>query len=125
MVFYIINKAKRLEKDYPIYNVGKIVDETIPENDLIIGSLWGGPEILYYSNRRGWAMNIYGCSIESINSLRGKGANYFVTTAQEEIDGNVLNYLKNEYETVRSIDEYLIVHLGNSTSSLKDGKRRQ
>ena len=104
-------KAKRLEKDYPIYEVGKIVDETIPENDLIIGGLWGGPEILYYSNRRGWAMNIYGCSIESINSLRGKGANYFVTTAQEEIDSNVLDYLKNEYETIRSTDDYLIVKL--------------
>jgi hypothetical protein len=115
-------KAKRLEKDYPIYNVGKIVDETIPENDLIIGGLWGGPEILYYSNRRGWAMNTIGCSIRSIENLKKKGAKYFVTTAQEEIDGNVLNYLKNEYETVSSTDEYLIVHLGNPTSSLKDGR---
>jgi hypothetical protein len=115
-------KAKRLEKDYPIYKVGKIVDETIPENDLIIGGLWGGPEILYYSNRKGWTMNTIGCSIRSIENLRQKGAKYFVTTAQEEIDGNVLNYLKNEYETVRSTDEYLIVHLGNSTSSLKDGR---
>ncbi|HDY68491.1 MAG TPA: hypothetical protein ENH85_11945 [Candidatus Scalindua sp.] len=115
-------KAKRLEKDYPIYNVGKIVDKVIPKNDLIIGGLWGGPEILYYSNRKGWAMNTIGCSIRSIENLRQKGAKYFVTTAQEEIDGNVLNYLKNEYETIRSTDEYLIVHLGNSTSSLKDGR---
>ena len=67
-------------------------------------------------------MGTYGCSIKSIEDLRRKGANYFVTTAQEEIDGNVLNYLKNEYETVRSTDEYLIVHLKNSTNSLKDGR---
>jgi hypothetical protein len=110
-------KTKRLEKDYPIYNVGKIVDEVIPKNDLIIGCLWGGPEILYYSNRRGWFMVAHGCSTEAIETLRKKGANYFVTTAQEEIDSNVLDYLKNEYETVRSTGEYLIVHLGNSTSS--------
>ncbi len=70
-------------------------------------------------------MGTYGCSIKSIENLRRKGANYFVTTAQEEIDDNVLNYLKNEYETVRSTDEYLIVHLKNSTNStnsLKDGR---
>ncbi len=37
-------KTKRLEKDYPIYVVGKIVDEIIPKNDLIIGCLWGGSQ---------------------------------------------------------------------------------
>ncbi|MFQ5713777.1 MAG: ArnT family glycosyltransferase [Candidatus Scalinduaceae bacterium] len=110
-------KTKRLEKDYPIYNVGKIVDEVIPKNDLIIGCLWGGPEILYYSNRRGWFMVAHGCSSEAIETLRQKGANYFVTTAQEEIDSSVLDYLKDKYKIIRATDEYLIVHLENSTSS--------
>lgn len=110
-------KAKRLEKDYPIYNVGKVVDEITPKNDLIIGCLWGGPEILYYSNRKGWAMNTYGCSIESIEALRLKGAKYFVTTALDAIDSSVLNYLKDKYETIRSTSEYLIIHLEESTSS--------
>jgi len=67
-------------------------------------------------------MGTYGCSIKSIEDLRRNGANYFVTTAQEEIDVYVLNYLKNEYETGRSTDEYLIVYLKNSTNSLKDGR---
>ncbi|MFQ5686785.1 MAG: ArnT family glycosyltransferase [Candidatus Scalindua sp.] len=104
-------KAKRLEKDYPIYEVGKIVDETIPKNDLIIGCLWSGPEILYYSNRRGWARNANSCSIGGIESLRQKGAKYFVTTAQEAIDSSVLEFLKNKCETIRSTSEYLIVKL--------------
>jgi hypothetical protein len=115
-------KAERLEKDYPIYEVGKIVDETIPKNDLIIGGLWGGPEILYYSNRRGWAMNTIGCSIGSIETLRQKGAKYFVTTALDAIDSSVLDYLKDKYKTIRSTNEYLIVHLENSTSLLKDAR---
>jgi 4-amino-4-deoxy-L-arabinose transferase-like glycosyltransferase len=102
---------KRLAKDYPIYEVGKIVDETIPKDDLIIGSLWGGPEILYYSNRRGWAIGTYGCSIGSIENCRQKGADYFVTTAQDDIDSSVLDYLKNKYETIKSTNEYLIVKL--------------
>ena len=110
-------KAERLEKDYPIYEVGKIVDEIIPKNDLIVGCSWGGPEILYYSNRRGWTQVAYRCSIAHIENFRRNGAKYFVTTEQDEIDNDVLDYLKNKYETVRSTDEYLIVHLGNSTSS--------
>jgi len=104
-------KTKRLNKDIPIYNVGKIVDETIPADDLIIGSLWGGPEILYYSNRSGWARNANSCSIGEIESLRLKGAKYFVTTAQEAIDSSVLEYLKNKCETIRSTSDYLIVKL--------------
>ena len=109
--------AKRLEKDYPVQIAGKIVDETAHENDLIIGCIWGGPELLYYSNRRGWTMDSNVCSIKRIEKRRQEGANYFVTTKQDVISSSVLDYLKNKYETVRSTDEYLIVHLVNSTSS--------
>ena len=106
-------KTKRLEKDYPIYNVGRVVDEITPKNNLIIGCLWGGPEILYYSNRRGWFNVAYGLSIEAIEGFRKKGAKYFVTTAtaQEKINNDVIEYLKNECEIIRSNNEYLIVKL--------------
>jgi hypothetical protein len=91
--------------------VGKIVDKITSKDDLIIGSLWGGPEILYYSNRRGWSTGTYACSIGSIENSRQKGAKYFVTTAQDEINSSVLDYLKNKYETIKSTNEYLIVKL--------------
>ena len=104
-------KAKRLAKDYPIYEAGKVVDEITSKNDLIIGSLWGGPEILYYSNRRGWSTGTYACSIGTIENFRQKGADYFVTTAQDDIDSSVLDYLKNKYETIKSTSEYLIIKL--------------
>ena len=104
-------KAERLAKDYPIYEVGKIVDKIIPKNDLIVGCSWGGPEILYYSNRRGWNHVAYLLSIEYIEDLRRKGAKYLATTEQDEIDSDVLNYLKNKYEVIRSTNEYLIVKL--------------
>ncbi len=57
------------------------------------------------------------CSIKRIEKRRQEGADYFVTTKQDVIGSSVLDYLKNKYETVRSTDEYLIVHLVNSTSS--------
>ena len=104
-------KAERLAKDYPIYEVGKIVDKIIPKNDLIVGCSWGGPEILYYSNRRGWNHVAYLLSIEYIEDFRRKGVKYLATTEQDEIDSDVLNYLKNKYEVIRSTNEYLIVKL--------------
>jgi len=104
-------KAKRLEKDYPVQVAGKIVDETARENDLVIGCIWGGPELLYYCNRRGWTMDSNSCSIDRIESLRREGAAYFVTTKQEVIERSVLDYLKSKYEIIESTNEYLIVKL--------------
>lgn len=104
-------KTKRLEKDFPIYEVGKIADEILPKNALAIGCLMGGPEILYYSNRRGWTMGASGCSIERIETLRREGAQYFITTEQDKINKNVISYLKSKYKTIRSTEEYLIVQL--------------
>jgi hypothetical protein len=104
-------KSKRLEKDYPILIAGKIVDETARKDDLVIGCIWGGPELLYYCNRRGWTMDSNVCSIERIESLRQGGADYFVTTKQDVIDSSVLDYLKNKYEVIGATNEYLIVKL--------------
>jgi len=104
-------KAKRLEKDYPVQIAGKIVDETALENDLIIGCIWGGPELLYYCNRKGWIMDSNFCSIKRIEKRRQEGADYFVTTKQNVIDKSVLDYLKDKYEVIRATNEFLIVKL--------------
>ncbi len=104
-------KTKRLEKDYPVQIAGKIVDETARENDLVVGCIWGGPELLYYCNRRGWTMDANSCSIKRIENCRQEGADYFVTTKQDVIDSSVLDYLKSRYEVIRATNEYLIVKL--------------
>ncbi len=104
-------KAERLEKDYPIQVVGRIVDEITDEKDLIIGIVWGGPEILYYSDRRGWSLGATNCTVDRVENLRRQGADYFVTTTQNIIDSSVINYLKNKYEVIRSTNEYLILKL--------------
>ncbi len=104
-------KAKRLEKDYPVQIAGKIVDETARKNDLVIGCIWGGPELLYYCNRRGWTMDSNSCSIDRIEDFRQEGADYFVTTKQDVIDKSVLDYLKIKYKVIGATNEYLIVKL--------------
>jgi hypothetical protein len=104
-------KAERLAKDYPIYEVGKKADEILPKDSLIVGCLYGGPEILYYSNRRGWTLSFPLCSVKMIEFLRQEGAEYFVTTQQGKIDQDVISYLEREYKTILSTEEYLIVKL--------------
>ena len=104
-------EAKRLEKDYPIQIAGRIVDEIALESDLIIGCIWGGPELLYYCNRRGWVMDSNGCTIERIEIFRQEGADYFVTTKQDVIDSSVLDDIKDKYEVIRATNEFLIVKL--------------
>ena len=74
-------EAKRLEKDYPFQIAGKIVDGIALKDDRVIGCNWGGPELLYYSNRRGWVMDSNECTIEYIETFRQQGADYFVTIA--------------------------------------------
>ena len=56
-------------------------------------------------------MNASACSIASIENYRRKGANYFVTTKLDVIDSSVIDYLKKNYETIKSTNEYLIVKL--------------
>ena len=104
-------KAKRLAKDYRVRDAGMVIDKIAAKDDLIIGSQWGGPEILYYSNRRGWSTGVYACSIGFIEDCRRSGAKYFVTTKLDVIDSNIIDYLKKNYKTIKSTNEYLIVKL--------------
>jgi len=104
-------ETKRIEKKYPIQIAGKIVDETALENDLIIGCIWGGPELLYYCNRKGWTMDSNVCSVERIEKHRQDGADYFVTTKLDIIDSSVLDDIKDKYEVIRATNEFLIVKL--------------
>ena len=104
-------KRERLEKDMPIYIAGNKVREISPKDALVITAHWGGPELLYYSDRRGWTMESKKCSIESIESRRKAGATWFVTTRVIEIDKNVISYLQNNYDVIEMTDRYLIAKL--------------
>ena len=115
LVNFLTLLATPLGADHPYDGIpdlaGMVVDEIASKDDLIIGSLWGGPEILYYSNRKGWSTGVYACSIGFIESCRNSGAKYFVTTKLDVIDSGVIDYLKKNYETIKSTNEYLIVKL--------------
>ena len=104
-------KPERLEKDMPIYIAGNMVREISPKDALIITAHWGGPELLYYSDRRGWRMESRYCTIESVENLRKKGATWFVSTRVIEINKDVISHLQNNYEVIELTDQYIIVKL--------------
>ena len=104
-------KPERMEKDMPIYAAGNRVREISPKDALIIAAHWGGPELLYYSDRRGWPAESRNVTIKGIESLRKEGATWFVTSRVVEMDKDVITYLKNNYDVVESTEQYLIVRL--------------
>ena len=83
-------KPERLEKDMPIYIAGNKVRAISPKDALIITAHWGGPELLYYSDRRGWRMESSKCSIGSVEDLRKAGATWFVSSRVMEINKDVI-----------------------------------
>ena len=104
-------KPERLQKDMPIYIAGNKVREISPKDALIITAHWGGPELLYYCDRRGWRMESRNCSIESIEGYRRDGATWFVSSRVMEINNDVISHLQNNYEVIELTDQYIIVKL--------------
>ncbi len=104
-------KPERLEKDMPIYIAGNKVREMSPKDALIATAHWGGPELLYYSDRRGWRQESRNCSIEWIEGLRKAGATWFVSTRVMEINKDVISHLQNNYEVIELTDKYIIAKL--------------
>ena len=104
-------KPERMEKDMPIYVAGNRVREISPKDALIIAAHWGGPELLYYSDRKGWPAESMNVTIEMIESLKKQGASWFVSSRVTEIDKKVVSYLQTNYDVIELTDQYLIARL--------------
>jgi hypothetical protein len=104
-------KPERFEKDMPIYVAGKKVSEISPKDALIITAHWGGPELLYYCDRRGWRTESSKCTIELIEIRRKQGATWFVSTRVMEVNKDVISHLQSNYEVIELTDKYVIAKL--------------
>jgi hypothetical protein len=104
-------KPERMEKDMPIYVAGNRVREISPKDALLIAAHWGGPELLYYSDRKGWPAESMNVTIEMIESLKKEGASWFVSSRVTEMDKKVVSYLQTNYDIIELTDQYLIARL--------------
>lgn len=81
--------------------VGKIADELLPADALVIAPAMGDTMFLYQTNRRGWPIGF------DIDQKISAGATHYVTTSKDD----EANELKEKYTIIKETDEYLILDL--------------
>lgn len=94
--FYQINHPEIIE-------VGKIVDQTLPKDALIVAPYNGDTAFLYQTNRWGWP-----AIDDSIDNIIEKGADYFVSVDLNSTD--TLNFEKR-FKTIQRTEKYIILDL--------------
>jgi hypothetical protein len=94
---------------------GDFVDKNLPKESRVIFGDGADPTLLYNANRLGWTVG-YGSGMENttetIETLRQKGANYYVTTTINQISNtSFLEYLRRQYSLVKETNQYIIFNL--------------
>lgn len=86
-IYYMANAYNQM---YPVLDAGKTVDKIIDENDLIVTTPWIGssPNILYYSNRKGWVVPSDSWSEQTIDHIKDMGAKLLVIAPQTLLSNN-------------------------------------
>lgn len=74
----------------PVLDAGKTVDKITGQSDLIATTSWIGssPNILYYSDRKGWVVPSETWSEETIEQMMGLGAKFLVIAPQNLLSNN-------------------------------------
>jgi len=104
-----------------VFDAGTTADKIINQNALIIttDALVGhNPDLLYYSNRKGWVVPEESWSAETIESMKGQGARYFVIAPQILLYRNpqFANYLFGSYKSL--IGRYFVIYDLSQTSDI-------
>ena len=82
----------------------RMINNITTKNDLIfVSTNTNTPsEILYYSDRKGWYVSYRDITIADIESIREKGARYFVCTPIDRLPEKILKYLNNNYKLIQN-----------------------
>jgi len=96
---------------------GRAVDELTPKDSLVITGDTADVTLLYNCNRFGWAIGYgaaYPVNPETIEMLKGRGADYYVTTKVGEVgrDKKLSGYLAKNFKELDKTNEYVIYDLG-------------
>ena len=86
--------------------VGKVADELLPADALVIAPAMGDTMFLYQTNRRGWPLGF------DIDQKISAGATHYVTTSKDD----EANELKAKYTIIKESDEYVIIDLTKKKS---------
>lgn len=112
LISAIYTAAPFYTEDTIILDAATTTDKIVEKNALIItteSEIGANPDILYYSQRKGWTVQGTSWSPAIIDSLKSQGADYFVIAPQLLLLNNTQfsNYLFNTYKSV--IGSYFVV----------------
>lgn len=94
---------------------GDFVNKNLPSDVLIIAGDGADPTLLYNCNRQGWTVG-FGSGLENlpetIETLRQKGAAYYVTTTVSQIkDTPFEKYMRSKYSVLQETNQYIVFNL--------------
>jgi hypothetical protein len=103
-----------------LYLAGKQVERLTPKNSLVVTiQNSGNTNFLYYSNRRGWRINLQYVEPEMIEEFRKQGASYFVAIYPGDLKRKqrLQDYLFRYYEPMRYSLEYMLFRIDKKLDS--------
>ncbi len=90
-----------------IVEVGKIIDQKLPKDAIVIAPYQGDTAFLYQTNRSGYPTEIY--NIKETISLTPNNPHFLVSTNYD----TYTNQMISKYQTVDKTDQYIILNLDN------------
>ena len=103
-----------------IVETGKRIQGLTDKDDLIIASAGGGPQCLYFCDRKGWEflLSSDNNAIERLEALRRKGAKYFTSAVMKDFNSNI-RFKEHMFENYKLVDKkedkYIIFLLKDSS----------
>lgn len=94
---------------------GAAVQRLTPPNAVIIAPLFGDTTFLYQSSRRGWPLGF------EIEDKIAKGAQYYVTTSQDD----EANMLMRQYTVMEKTPEYILIDLQHPMPSTVSAQKKK
>lgn len=115
-----------------VVETGQAVDRLTEKDALVIASIEGSGDLLYYANRRGWGFMIHGEEkrkqeiaqgedtrgktydpVALLELFRSQGADYFASASMEELFGHekFSNYMFENYRVIQQTPHYIIFDL--------------
>lgn len=96
---------------------GAYIHENTAQDALVITGILADTTLLYNTDRHGWTIGYgtpYDGDAKSVELLRTKGADYYVTTRMEDFDAAnnaLINYLKQRYILEKKTDQFAVFNL--------------
>jgi 4-amino-4-deoxy-L-arabinose transferase-like glycosyltransferase len=110
-LYSLLGRAARWRKPNLIYkSVAEEVKKISKADDYIIVADTSEPEILYYSERKGWHIDSRWQTEEMIEKYKKMGAKYYTTFRLGDF-GNISNYMQKNNLPVRKTADFVIYEL--------------